>query len=419
MKIAVIGAGIAGMSAAYYLSKKYEIHLFESSERLGGHTNTVAVQALQQNYLIDTGFIVFNSKNYPFFMKLMNELGVEYQNSHMSFSVKVEENGLEYNGTSINSLFCQRKNIFNFKFYSLIKDILRFNKEATHYYLQQIHESKTKIESMSIEEFASLNRYSKEFVEYYLMPMGAALWSASRGEMKKFPLDFFVRFFYHHGMLSVDARPQWYVIKGGSNSYIPKLTAPFASNIHLNSNISKVKRSNNSIEISHDEQVSYFDHVVFATHADQTLLLLSDPTNDEKSILGAFSYRPNDVLLHTDVSVLPKSKLGWASWNYYVAKMERQRVAVTYNMNILQSLKSSTTFLVSLNMDDLIDPSKVLKKISYSHPVFDLNASNSQKRWREISGKDHIHYAGAYWGNGFHEDGVKSAHQVAQMLGAL
>jgi predicted NAD/FAD-binding protein len=417
VKIAVIGAGISGLASAYYLSKQHDVHLFESSQRLGGHTNTIDVALPSNNYAIDTGFIVFNNKNYPLFSSLMNELGVEYQKSLMSFSVKVEKNGLEYNGTSLNSLFCQRKNIFNPHFYRMIKDIIRFNKEATHYYLENMNHNHSDL--LSIEEWSINNRYGKEFIEHYLIPMGAALWSASREEMRAFPLDFFVRFFHHHGMLSIDQRPQWYVIKGGSKSYIPKLIVPYSNNIHLNSKVQNVKRTDTTIELLVNGERYHFDQVVFASHADQTLSLMENPTNTEREILGTFQYRPNDVLLHTDISVLPKSKLGWASWNYYVPKVERERVAVTYNMNILQSLKSTETFLVSLNMDDLIATKKVLKKISYSHPIFDLAASNSQKRWSEISGKDRIHYAGAYWGNGFHEDGVKSAYQVAQSIGRI
>lgn len=415
MKIAIIGSGISGMATAYYLAKEHDVHLFESTNRIGGHTNTIDVFVNNKNYSVDTGFIVFNNKNYPLFSALMQELGVPYQDSFMSFSVKAEENGLEYNGTSINSLFCQRKNFFNPKFYRMILEIMSFNKEATSYYLEHMHENKQDL--MTIEDFAHLKGYGKEFIEHYLIPMGAALWSASRGEMKKFPLDFFVRFFHHHGMLTVDGRPQWHVIKGGSNSYIPKLTASYANKIHLNSKVEKVKRTEQGIHVIVNGETIQFDQVVFASHADQTLSMLDNPSLLEKEILGAFSYRPNDVLLHTDTSILPKSKLGWASWNYYVPKIERERVAVTYNMNILQNIQSSTTFLVSLNMDDLIDEKKVLKKIPYSHPVFDLSASNAQKRWGEISGKDRIHFAGAYWGNGFHEDGTRSAHQVAKTFG--
>lgn len=417
MKIAIIGAGISGMSCAYYLSKIHQVHLYESSDRLGGHTNTVDVtDPSGHTFSIDTGFIVFNSKNYPLFTSLMREISVEYINSSMSFSVKEETNGLEYNGTSLNSLFCQRRNFLNPKFYRLIFDIMRFNKQATKYYVNQLDQNKN--EYLSIEEFARNNNYSHEFIEYYLIPMGAALWSASRGEMRKFPLDFFVRFFHHHGMLSIDDRPQWYVIKNGSKSYIPKLTNSFSDRVYLNSKISSIRRTSTQIEMEVNGKLEHFDHIVFATHADQTLTLLKTPTTEEIEILSAFNYRPNDVILHTDSSILPKSNLGWASWNYYIPKVERERVAVTYNMNILQSLKSKENYLVSLNMDDYIDPQKILKRISYSHPIFDINAANSQRKWKLISGKDKIHFAGAYWGNGFHEDGTRSAYNVAQSLGA-
>jgi predicted NAD/FAD-binding protein len=417
MKIAVIGAGISGMASAYYLSTKHEVHLFEAADRLGGHTNTIDVEMNGKMYAIDTGFIVFNDKNYPHFTSLIKKIGVEYQDSHMSFSVKEERNSLEYNGTSLNSLFCQRKNLFNLKFYRMIYDIMRFNKEATRYYLDKVTEKKNEL--MSIEDFAVQKGYSKEFIEFYLIPMGAALWSASRGEMRKFPLDFFVRFFHHHGMLSIDDRPKWFVIKNGSKSYIPHLTAPYSDRIHLNSKTTLIKRNQAGVEIVVNGESKLFDQVVMATHADQTLAMIDNPSDLEKEILGAFKYRPNDVVLHTDTTILPKSKLGWASWNYYIPKKERERVAVSYNMNILQGLKSDTTFLVSLNMDDLIDSTKIIKRISYMHPVFDLKASDSQRRWHQISGVDKIHFAGAYWGNGFHEDGTRSAHLVAKKLGAL
>jgi predicted NAD/FAD-binding protein len=290
-----------------------------------------------------------------------------------------------------------------------------FNKHATRYYLENRYLESSEL--MTIERFAKEKNYGKEFIEHYLIPMGAALWSASREEMRKFPLNFFVRFFHHHGMLTVDGRPQWLVIKGGSNSYIPKLTASYADKIHLSCEVTKVVRNVDGVEVFVNGDSLKFDQVVLATHADQTLSLIENPSPLEKEILGSFSYRPNDVLLHTDTSILPKSKLGWASWNYYVPKVERERVAVTYDMNILQSIDAPVTFLVSLNMDDLIDPAKVLKRIPYSHPVFDLKASNAQSSWDKISGKDRLHFAGAYWGNGFHEDGTRSAYQVAQMIG--
>jgi predicted NAD/FAD-binding protein len=412
VKIAVIGSGISGLTSANVLSSEHEVHLFESENRLGGHTHTHDIEVASGKYLVDTGFIVHNDRNYPNFLKLMTKLQVETKDSFMSFSVKVEENGLEYNGTSINSLFCQRKNIFNPSFYRMIKDILRFNKEATSYYLTHKEQAP---DTMSLEDYLLQNNYSSEFIEYDIMPMGAAIWSASRDEMKRFPLHFFVRFFHHHGMLTVDNRPQWRVLKGGSKSYIPKITAPFVERIHLGHPIKSVTRSGEKVILNDSLE---FDHVVFACHANQAIKILKDPSEKESKVMGGFAYRPNDILLHTDTSILPKSKLGHASWNYYLPRVQQDRVAVTYHMNILQGIKSPETFLVSLNMDHLIDPKKVLKKIPYSHPVYNQAAIDSQKQWDQVSTiTSRTHFCGAYWGNGFHEDGVKSALQVTQAFG--
>ena len=412
MKIAVVGSGISGLVAAHVLARKHEVHLFESENRLGGHTHTHTVDVASGSYQVDTGFIVHNDRNYPNFVKLMQQLGVETQNSFMSFSVKVEENGLEYNGTNINSLFCQRRNIFNPKFYKMIQDILRFNKEATQYYLNHKEEAPDK---MTLEDYLLQNKYSKEFMEYYVMPMGAAIWSASREEMKQFPLHFFVRFFHHHGMLTVDERPQWKVLIGGSKTYIPKITENFKNNIHLNTPVTSVRRDGAKVIINETEQ---FDHVVFACHANHALGMIKDPSQEEIKVMSGFSYRPNDIILHTDTSVLPKSKNGHASWNYYLPKVQQDRVAVTYHMNILQGIKAPEVFLVSLNMDHLIDPKKVIKKIKYSHPVYNQSAVESQKKWSTISNlESRTHFCGAYWGNGFHEDGVKSALMVTETFG--
>ena len=412
MKIAVVGSGISGLVAAHVLARKHEVHLFESENRLGGHTHTHSIEVPSGTYQVDTGFIVHNDRNYPNFVKLMNQLGIETQNSFMSFSVKVEENGLEYNGTNIDSLFCQRRNFLNPKFLWMIKDILRFNKEATQYYIDHREEAPDK---MALEDYLIKNKYSKEFMEYYIMPMGAAIWSASREEMRLFPLHFFVRFFHHHGMLTVDQRPQWKVLKGGSKTYIPKITENFRQNIHLNTPVNSVQRKGDQVIINEDQ---FFDHVVFACHANQALKILKDPTEQELKVMQGFNYRPNDIILHTDTSVLPKSEKGHASWNYYLPKVQQDRVAVTYHMNILQGIKAPETFLVSLNMDHLIDPNKVIKKIKYSHPVYNQSAVESQNQWSSISHlQSKTHFCGAYWGNGFHEDGVKSALKVVETFG--
>ena len=412
MKIAIIGSGISGMTCGHVLSQKHEVHLFESGPLLGGHTHTHDIEVASGRYQIDTGFIVHNDRNYPNFIKLMNSLGIPTKDSHMSFSVKVEENELEYNGTSLNSLFCQRKNFFRPSFYKMVMDILRFNKEATQYYIKNKDEAP---DQMTLEEYLQKNKYSKEFVEHYVMPMGAAIWSASREEMKKFPLHFFVRFFHHHGMLTVDDRPQWRVLNGGSSSYIPKLTERFKDNIHLNTKITSVKRLQDGIVLNENH---HFEQVIFACHANQAMEMLKDATIKESNVMAGFAYRPNDIILHTDTSVLPKKELGHASWNYYLPKVQLDRVAVTYHMNILQGIEAPEKFLVSLNMDHLIDPNKVLKKIAYSHPVYSQSAVESQGQWSHISNlKNKTHYCGAYWGNGFHEDGVKSALAVTNTFG--
>jgi predicted NAD/FAD-binding protein len=400
------------MVCGHMLAPHHEVHLFEAAPRIGGHTHTHEVQVESGKYLIDTGFIVHNDRNYPNFIKLMEKLKVETKDSVMSFSVKVEKDGLEYNGTSINSLFCQRRNIFRPSFYKMIKDIFRFNKEATEYFLKHQEEAP---DDMSLEDYLRINHYSQEFIEHYVMPMGAAIWSASREEMKKFPLHFFVRFFHHHGMLTVDERPTWRVLKGGSSAYIPKLTANFAKNIHLSTPITSVTRSETGVILNETLQ---FDHVIFACHANQAMEILKDPSVQEKKVMGGFAYRPNDVILHTDTSVLPTKKIGHASWNYYLPKVQLDRVAVTYHMNILQGINAPETFLVSLNMDHLIDPKKVIKKIPYAHPVYSQSAVTSQKKWQTISNLDNrTHFCGAYWGNGFHEDGVKSALKVTSAFG--
>jgi predicted NAD/FAD-binding protein len=412
VKIAIIGSGISGMVCGHVLSEKHEVHLFEAGPRLGGHTHTHDVEVDSGKYKIDTGFIVHNDRNYPNFIKLMRKLGIETKDSHMSFSVKVEANGLEYNGTSINSLFCQRSNFFRPSFYSMVLDILRFNKEATQYYVKHKDQAP---DQMTLEEYLRKNKYSKEFVEHYVMPMGAAIWSASRDEMKQFPLHFFVRFFHHHGMLTVDDRPQWRVLVGGSSAYIPKLTQNFKDKIHLNTKVKSVARLEDGIVINEDQ---HFDQVIFACHGNQALEMLKDPTSLETKVMEGFAYRPNDIILHTDTSVLPAKELGHASWNYYLPKVQLDRVAVTYHMNILQGIDAPEKFLVSLNMDHVIDPKKVIKKIAYSHPVYSQSAVESQGQWSQISNiKNKTHFCGAYWGNGFHEDGVKSALEVTQAFG--
>lgn len=415
MKVAIIGSGISGMTAGHYLAPFHDVHLFESEDRLGGHTHTHEVKTASGTYNIDTGFIVFNDRNYPNFIKLLDKLGIPSKPSIMSFSVKSEKNGLEYNGNNLNSLFCQRKNLFSISFWRMIKDILRFNKEATKHYLTVAEND----EKRTLAEYLAQNNYSDEFAKNYIIPMGAAIWSASLDEMKKFPFGFFVRFFHHHGLLTIDNRPQWRVILGGSKSYIPKLTENFAKNIHLSSKVTSVTRETNTMKLTVNGVTHDFDHVIFACHADQAMKILSNPNEKEKEVMGGFAYRPNEAVLHTDTSVLPSTELGHASWNYFILKdsQDDMSVALTYHMNILQGLNAPEKFLVSLNMTNRIDPKKIIKKLNYTHPVYNVACVDSQKRWSEISGVDRVHFCGAYWANGFHEDGVVSAIRVAKSLG--
>lgn len=403
MKIAIIGSGIAGNVAAYHLNDKHEITVFEAGDHIGGHTHTHEIDDRGQRISVDTGFIVFNDWTYPNFIALLNDLGVESQMSEMSFSVKCESTGLEYNGTTLNSLFAQRSNLFRPSFLRMIKDILRFNKEA----LALLTPSDAEV---TLGDFLREGNYSREFVRNYILPMGAAIWSASTETMLGFPARFFVRFFHNHGMLSVDKRPTWRTIRGGSARYVEKLTASFRDRIRLGSPIDTVKRLPGHVLVKPRwGEAERFDQVVFACHSDQALSLLDDATALEREVLGSIPYRDNEVVLHTDTSILPKRKLAWAAWNYHLLENEKDRVAVTYHMNILQRLKKSSPLLVTLNMTDAIDPSKIIKRLNYAHPHFTPAGVGAQARQAEINGVDRTYFCGAYWRNGFHEDGVVSA----------
>lgn len=403
MKIAVIGSGIAGNVAAYHLCKEHDITMFEANDYVGGHTHTHDITHDGKQYRIDTGFIVFNYNTYPNFTRLLEELGVDVQPSNMSFSVKSEKDGLEYNGTTLNSLFAQRSNLLRPSFYVMIRDILRFNKES----LQLLTEDK---EDISLGDFLHEGRYSPQFINHYLIPMGAAIWSADPAQMHNFPARFFVRFFYNHGMLSVDDRPLWYVIKNGSNSYVEKLIAPFRDRIRTHSSIEAITRHPNHVTVkARGSEEEKFDAVFIASHSDQALRMLTDASPAEREILGAIPYQSNEAVLHTDHTVLPKRRLAWAAWNYHLLAQAQDRVALTYNMNILQSIDAPVEFCVTLNNSRAIDPDKIIKRIQYDHPMFTPGGVQAQQRQHEINGVNRTYYCGAYWRFGFHEDGVVSA----------
>ncbi len=403
MKIAIIGTGIAGNVAAYHLCKEHDITVFEAHDYVGGHTHTHDIALHDQHYKIDTGFIVFNYKTYPNFTQLLAELGVEVQPSNMSFSVKCETTGLEYNGTTLNSLFAQRRNLLRPSFYRMIRDILRFNHEATDLLSSES-------DDISLGDFLRDGAYSKQFIEHYLIPMGAAIWSADPAQMSSFPARFFVRFFHNHGMLSVNDRPLWYVIKDGSNAYVNKLIAPFTDRIRTNAPVEWITRHSGHVTIkAKGLKPENFDAVFIASHSDQALRMLTDPSKAEKAILGAIPYQANEAVLHTDHHVLPKRRLAWAAWNYHILPTQQGRVPLTYNMNILQSITAPVEFCVTLNNTRAIDASRIIKSIQYEHPVFTPEGVKAQARQGEINGVNRTYYCGAYWRFGFHEDGVVSA----------
>ncbi|MFD2166861.1 NAD(P)/FAD-dependent oxidoreductase [Thalassotalea euphylliae] len=410
--IAVIGSGIAGLTSAYLLSKKHNVTVFEKNEYIGGHTATIDIEYNNEKLAIDTGFIVFNDRTYPNFLKLMADIGVGRQETEMSFSVHNAETGFEYNGHNIDTLFAQRSNILRPKFWHLIREILRFNKQCKFEYEQGL-----KVEDKTLGDFLSEHNFSRFFAEHYILPMGAAIWSSSIEEMEAFELKFFIRFFVNHGLLNIADRPQWYVVPGGSKQYIAPLTETFKENIVLNAAIEKITRQQGKVQIHFADGVQEFDEIVLACHSDQALNLLGDANAEEKSVLSSIPYTANSVVLHTDISLLPKRKKAWASWNYQLSESRTSPASVTYNMNILQGLENATTFCVTLNQDEAIDDSKVIRKFVYHHPVFNKKSMAAQLQRETICGKNNTHFAGAYWYNGFHEDGVRSAVDVGKRFG--
>jgi len=406
MRVAIIGSGISGMVVASRLHRERDITVFEAGAHVGGHTHTHDVEWAGRRYAIDTGFIVFNDWTYPRFITLLDELGVGYQNSNMSFSLRCERTGLEYNGTSLNSLFAQRRNFFRPSFLRMIADILRFNRECRALLSRAD-------DRLTLGEYLDANRYSRAFREQYIVPMGMSIWSATESAMLSFPARFFVEFFDKHGFLNVDDRPVWQAVKGGSREYARRLTAPFADRIRLNTPVLGVKRDPNGVTVRSAAGAERFDHVFFACHSDQAMRILDDASDAEQAILGAFPYQENEAILHTDESVLPRRRLARAAWNFHLLAVRdnrlRDRVALTYDMNVLQSLDAPVKFLVTLNRGADIDPAKVLKKVTYHHPVYLPAGVAAQKRRAEISGVNRTCYCGAYWRYGFHEDGVVSA----------
>lgn len=409
--IAVVGSGVSGIKAAHMLQQRADVTLFEQDTYVGGHTNTEYIERGGQVWPVNTGFIVYNDWTYPNFIAFMNELGVENEASSMSFSVRCDTTGVEYNGTSLDTLFAQRRNIVSPGFLRMIVDILRFNKELT-----RASRNGELDAGMTLGEYLRKGAYSRRFREHYIIPMGAAIWSCGEEQMETFPLAFFARFFDNHGMLSVDERPQWRVIKGGSQTYVKAFLKVFTGKVRLQSRVDRIERDADGVTLHINGSSERFDHVVMACHSDQSLALLAEPTQAEQEVLGAIDYLENDVVLHTDTRVLPRTHKAWAAWNYRVNGKVNQRPSVTYNMNILQNFDCRETFCVTLNDTSSIDPARIIKSFRYSHPVYTRDAMVAQQRHGDISGHQRTWYCGAYWFNGFHEDGVLSGKRAAESL---
>jgi predicted NAD/FAD-binding protein len=411
VRIAIIGSGVSGLVAAHALHRRHEVTVFEADTRIGGHSHTVDVELPGERHAVDTGFIVYNERTYPSFTRLLEGLGVESQPSDMSFSVACDRTGLEWASRGLGAVFAQRRNLARPGFLGMLREVLRFNRESRS--LLEAAEEK-----VSLGDWLCGGGYSTRFVEHYVIPVGAAIWSADPTTFLRFPAATFVRFFHNHGLLERSPALQWRVVRGGSRRYVDALAGPFRERIRTACPVRRLRRlpAGAGVELASDCGLERFDRVVVAVHSDQALRMLADPSPAERQVLGAVRYQRNEVLLHTDASLLPRTRRAWASWNYRIPKERSGRAFVTYHMNRLQGLRSREQLLVTLNGGDRVDPRRVLGHFTYHHPVFDADAIAAQKHHDAIDGVNATHYCGAWWGNGFHEDGVKSALVVARKL---
>ena len=412
MRIAVIGSGISGLAAAYYLSRKHEVSVFEKDARVGGHTHTVTVESSRGPLAVDTGFIVHNDRTYPNLVRLFADLNIQTQPSDMSFSVLCRRTGLEFSSRGALGFFAQRRNLLRPRHYRLFLEILRFNREAP-----QLLDS-PEGPSLTLSEYLDLNRFSHHFRENYLYPMASAVWSTALERIGSFPAATLIRFFHNHGMLGVYTHPKWKAIRGGAHEYIPLLTRPYRERVITAANLLGVRRSDAGGVLQFaDRPAMTFDEVVFACNGPRTLALLEDATPAEREVLGSFQVNRNETWLHTDSRLLPRRRNARASWNYHLSENGHPGVAVTYHMNRLQSLAVREDYCVTLNPCGAVEESKILRKMVYEHPLYTLEAIRAQQRWNEISGRNRTHFCGAYWFYGFHEDGLNSALRVARALG--
>ena len=412
MRIAVIGAGVSGLVAAHLLHPAHDVTVFETNGYAGGHTNTIRVDTPNETHEVDTGFIVFNDRNYPNFERLLRRLGVAWQPSTMSFSVSDGVGDFEYSSGSPNGLFAKRAHLVTPWFHRMVADLARFNRAARE--LLDDHAP-----DVSLRAWLEHHRFSRTFIERLIVPQASAVWSAAPRQMWSFPARFLAEFFDNHGMLSVRGRPSWRTVRGGSARYVEALTRPFSHRLRLRTPVQEVTRHHDHVLVKpRGGEAERFDEVVLATHSDQALALLADASGREREILGAIPYQPNEAVLHTDARMLPRRRRAWASWNYHLLPEPKPASTVTYHMNRLQSLRAEREFCVTLNHSERIDPARVIRRISYAHPVYTEAGVRAQARVGEIDGRNRTHFCGAYWGWGFHEDGVVSALRVGERFGA-
>lgn len=412
MRIAIVGGGISGLGAAYLLQKDHQVSVFEAQSHWGGHTHTHAISVDGRDYAIDTGFIVFNPGHYPLLTKLFGDLDVVSQETTMSFSVSDERSGFEYEASGLGGLFCRWKNAISPRFWKMLFDLRKFHREAT----KVLDEPAP---GPSLGEYLHREGYSRGFAEDHLIPMASALWSAPEKQIEDYPAQALVRFMQNHCMLQISDRPIWRVVKGGSARYIDALIPRLDRvQLHLQAPVDSVRRTQSGVEITRDGHTETFDQVIFACHSDQALALLAEPSALETEVLGALPYQPNEVVLHTDTSLLPRRQKAWAAWNALKLSGADDQCTVSYSMNLLQSITSPTQFIVTLNAGERINPDKILRRLNYAHPLYTLDGERARARRAEINGTDRIWYCGAYWSHGFHEDGLRSGVEVARALGA-
>ena len=411
MKVAVIGSGIAGLATARGIAQNHEVTLFEADDRLGGHTNTVTVTIDGKTVNVDTGFIVHNRRNYPLFCRFIDDLNVASQDADMSFSVSKSQPDFAFSGSSLNGLFAQRQNLFSLSFWKLVRSIVRFGKigKATLVRADSLPDYEP---PPTVAEFVKQHGFSQQFLENYLIPLGASIWSADPTTFLQFPTLALLSFFDNHGLLTFLKRPQWRTIVGGSQRYIDALVASTALEIRLGTPVHSVGRTNDGVLVTTSLGSEVFDEIIVATHSDQALSLLSDPSAPEREILGSIRFQHNETVLHTDRSMLPANRRAWAAWNYHVPNDSASHPTLTYWMNQLQGLETDRPLCVTLNRTEEINPADILGIYSYHHPIYDLAAFAAQSRWEEINGVNHTWYVGAWWGYGFHEDAMRSAQRV-------